>query len=127
VPSFIFWGQKMELFLNPKFGTKTPFMSKDQTYQGLGLALLLLRLIQLYPCCLGKTPILIIQVEVATRLHAYLMTIGFKAATREKEISFIKKKEMELELWKVKKVMSFCTFCNSGSNCKTELLEAKSI
>jgi hypothetical protein len=64
-----FLGTKNGTFSKSKFGTKSPFMSIDQTYQGMGLALLVLRSVQLYLCCLGKTPILIIQIEVATLLH----------------------------------------------------------
>jgi hypothetical protein len=76
-----FLGTKNGTFSKSKVGNKTPFMSKDQTYQGMGLALLFFCSVQLYLCCLGKTPILIIQVEVATQLNAYLLSIGFKAAT----------------------------------------------
>jgi hypothetical protein len=52
-------------------------MREDETYEGMGLALLLLRSVQLYLCCLDKVPQLYIQVVNGSQMHTYLLGIGF--------------------------------------------------
>jgi hypothetical protein len=65
-------------------------MNEEETYEGMGLALLMLRSVQLYLCCLGKSPQLCIQVLKNLRLHEYLKGIGFIMA-RKSEIKLLSK------------------------------------
>jgi hypothetical protein len=65
-------------------------MKEEETYQGMGLALLMLRSVQLYLYCLGKSPQLFLQVEKTLRLHEYLKGIGFIIA-RKLEIKLLSK------------------------------------
>jgi hypothetical protein len=51
-----FLGTRPGTFSKTQFGNKTTFMNEEETYQGRGLALLMLRSVQLYLCCLGKSP-----------------------------------------------------------------------
>jgi hypothetical protein len=48
-------------FFQNLLGTKTTFMSKEETYQGMGLALLCS--VQPYLCCLDKSPQVFLQVS----------------------------------------------------------------
>jgi hypothetical protein len=79
-----FLGTRIGTFSKTRFGNKTTFMNEEETYQGMGLALLMLRSVQLYLCCLGKSPQLCIQVEKTLRLYKYLMGIGFIMAKNRK-------------------------------------------
>jgi hypothetical protein len=85
-----FLGTRIGTFSKTRFGNKTTFMNEEETYQGLGLALLMLRSVQLYLCCLGKSPQLCIQVLKNLRLHEYLKGIGFIMA-RKLEIKLLSK------------------------------------
>jgi hypothetical protein len=77
-----FLGTWLGTFSKTRFGNKTTFMNEEETYQGMGLALLMLRSVQLYLCCLGKSPQLCIQVVKNLRLHQYLKGIGFIIARK---------------------------------------------
>jgi hypothetical protein len=85
-----FLGTRPDTFSKTRFGNKTTFMNKEETYQGIGLVLLMLRSVQLYLCCLGKSPQLFLQVEKTSRLHEYLKGIGFIIA-RKSEIKLLSK------------------------------------
>jgi hypothetical protein len=82
-----FLGTRPGTFSKTRFGNETTFMNEEETYQGMGLALLMLRSVQLYLCCLGITPRLSIQVVKNSRLHEYLNGIG---------LIFAKKSEIKL-------------------------------
>jgi hypothetical protein len=77
-----FLGPRIGTFSRTRFGNKTTFMNKEETYLGMGLALLMLCSVQLYLCCLGKSPQLCIQVLKNLRLHEYLNGIGFIMAKK---------------------------------------------
>lgn len=61
------------------FGTKTPFMNENQTFRKMGLALLMLRSLQLLLCCYVTSPCILIQAKIGSELHQYLVKIGFNA------------------------------------------------
>jgi hypothetical protein len=65
-------------------------MGEDEKYQGMGMALLLLRSVQLYLCCLGKIPQMYFQVANGSRLHRYLLDIGFVIYNDKTMISTLK-------------------------------------
>ena len=63
------------------FGSRVPFMSEGQIFRKCGLALMLLRSIQLLTCCSGDNPFLFIQVRNGSYLQSYLIQMGFVAMT----------------------------------------------
>jgi hypothetical protein len=52
---------------NNLFGTRVPFMDPNITWRGMGMCLLLLRLVQLHQCVKGRTPDLYIRVDGESR------------------------------------------------------------
>jgi hypothetical protein len=88
-----YMGTRSGTFEKKRFGTKTPFMRDDETFEGMGLALLLLRSVQLYLCCLGKVPQLYIQVVYGSRMHTYLLGVGFVIFTDDTMMATLKQRE----------------------------------
>jgi hypothetical protein len=86
-------GTRSGTFSKARFGTKTPCMGEDETYQGMGLALLLLRSVQLYLCCLGKIPQLYIQVANGSRMHKNVLAIGFVTRTDDTIMDSLKQRD----------------------------------
>jgi hypothetical protein len=64
-------------------GSKFPFFDRKVRFQGMGLALLLLKLVQLHQCYHGNKPTLYVKVE--ERDAAYFQKIGFTTVDDEEE------------------------------------------
>ena len=58
-------------------GTTQPFLEPDTSFRGLGLAVTLLRALQLHLCCQGHPPHLYIQSQSGSELESFLLRRGF--------------------------------------------------
>ena len=60
------------------YGSKKYFLPAGTHFRGMGLSLLLLRVVQMYQACCGGSPNLFIQLKVSSHLYTYLNNHGFK-------------------------------------------------
>ena len=60
------------------YGSKKYFLPAGTHFRGMGLSLLLLRIVEMYQACCGGSPNLFIQLKVSSPLYTYLNNRGFK-------------------------------------------------
>ena len=67
------------------YGSKKYFLPAGTHFRGMGLSLLLLRVVQMYQACCGGPPNLFIQLKVSSHLYTYLNNRGFKEVLKYDE------------------------------------------